>query len=247
MSRKIKLLIEYDGTVYGGWQVQPNAVTIQEKIEEAIFKVTGEIIRIYAAGRTDAGVHALGQVAHFETESDIPANQIRLAINSNLKDDIRIRKSEEASSSFHARYGAKGKVYRYSIYNDYVASAVLRNTTYNVKEKLDITKLKAGAKYFIGEHDFSTYCSSGSDVIDKVRTIFDIRIKESLPLIEIDFEGSGFLYNMVRNMVGTLINVGKGKISPDDILDIIESKDRARAAFTAPAKGLCLLNVAYDE
>lgn len=247
MSKKIKLTIEYDGTNYGGWQVQPNAVTIQEKIEHAIFKATGENIRICGAGRTDAGVHALGQVAHFETESNIETDRIKHAVNAYLNEDIRIKKSEQVDDDFHARYDAVGKTYRYSIYNDRIKPALLRNVVHTVYEKLDIDKMKKASKHYIGKHDFSAFCSSGADVEDKERQIYDVRIKEDLPLIEIEFEGSGFLYNMVRIMTGTLISVGRGAIEPIEIYDIVKSKDRGRAAATAPAKGLCLLNVKYPS
>jgi len=245
MIRKIKLIIEYDGTNYGGWQVQPNAVTIQEEIEKAIYKVTGEKIRIHGAGRTDAGVHALAQAAHFETSTDIPSDRIKLAINTHLKPDIRIKESLEVNEDFHARFSAKGKIYKYSIYNDRAASAILRNTTHSVKEKLDIESMKRAAKSFLGEHDFTAFCSAGTDVEDKVRTIYDVKITDALPLIEIFFEGNGFLYNMVRIMAGTLIDVGRGKIAPDHVEGIIRSKNREKASPTAPAKGLCLLEVKY--
>jgi tRNA pseudouridine38-40 synthase len=245
MKKKIKITIEYDGHDYAGWQKQPNAASIQQKIEEALFSVFKQKISIHGAGRTDAGVSAFGQVAHFELDSTIEAEKIKFAINTKLAKDIRIIKSEQVDDDFHARYLALGKHYRYIIYNDDVSSAIDRNNTYHVKQPLDIEKMQVAAKHFVGTHDFTAFCAAGSDVDCKVRTIAMMAIRKDDKRIIIDVEGNGFLYNMVRIIVGTLVDVGVGKIAPSNINDIIASKDRKSASATAGASGLCLVKVLY--
>jgi len=247
MNRRIKLTIEYDGTNYAGWQVQPNAVTIQEKIENALYQVTRSDIRIHGAGRTDAGVHALAQTAHFDTEARIPSENFAAALNTFLPDDIRIIESKQVPDDFHARYLAKGKVYRYTIYNRACASALLRDTTCYVRESLDTELMNEAALQFIGVHDFSAFCAVKSSVENKVRMILRAEVKADLPLITFTVAGNGFLYNMVRIMAGTLIDVGRGKISSTDVKAIIETKDRTRAPFTAPPQGLALKAVLYKK
>ena len=243
--RHIKLIIEYDGRGFNGWQKQPNKLNIQGEIERAIKEVTGEEVELNASGRTDAGVHAISQVANFKTESNIDINKIPLALNSKLKKSIIIKKAEEVDLNFHARYNAKGKKYRYIINNSLVGSAIYRDLEYNFPIKLDVEKMKHSAKYFEGEHDFKAFRSSGTSNKNSVREIYKVEIKEENERIILEFTGNGFLYNMVRIMVGTLMDVGLGKIKPESIKDIIDSKERTKAGKTAPAQGLYLVEVYY--
>lgn len=243
--RNIKLIIEYDGKGFNGWQKQPNKLNIQGEIERAIKEVTGEEVELNASGRTDAGVHAISQVANFKTQSNIDINKIPLALNSKLKKSIIIKKAEEVDLNFHARYNAKGKKYRYIINNSLVGSAIYRDLEYNFPIKLDVEKMKHAAKYFEGEHDFKAFRSSGTSNKNSVREIYKVEIKEENERIILEFTGNGFLYNMVRIMVGTLMDVGLGKIKPESIKDIIDSKERTKAGKTAPAQGLYLVEVYY--
>lgn len=243
--RNIKLIIEYDGKGFNGWQKQPNKLNIQGEIERAIKEVTGEEVELNASGRTDAGVHAISQVANFKTESNIDINKIPLALNSKLKKSIIIKKAEEVDLNFHARYNAKEKKYRYIINNSLVGSAIYRDLEYNFPIKLDVEKMKHAAKYFEGEHDFKAFRSSGTSNKNSVREIYKVEIKEENERIILEFTGNGFLYNMVRIMVGTLMDVGLGKIKPESIKDIIDSKERTKAGKTAPAQGLYLVEVYY--
>lgn len=243
--RNIKLIIEYDGKGFNGWQKQPNKLNIQGEIERAIKEVTGEEVELNASGRTDAGVHAISQVANFKTQSNIDINKIPIALNSKLKKSIIIKKAEEVDLNFHARYNAKGKKYRYIINNSLVGSAIYRDLEYNFPIKLDVEKMKHAAKYFEGEHDFKTFRSSGTSNKNSVREIYKVEIKEENERIILEFTGNGFLYNMVRIMVGTLMDVGLGKIKPESIKDIIDSKERTKAGKTAPAQGLYLVEVYY--
>ncbi len=243
--RNIKLIIEYDGKGFNGWQKQPNKLNIQGEIERTIKEVTGEEVELNASGRTDAGVHAISQVANFKTESNIDINKIPLALNSKLKKSIIIKKAEEVDLNFHARYNAKGKKYRYIINNSLVGSAIYRDLEYNFPIKLDVEKMKHAAKYFEGEHDFKAFRSSGTSNKNSVREIYKVEIKEENERIILEFTGNGFLYNMVRIMVGTLMDVGLGKIKPESIKDIIDSKERTKAGKTAPAQGLYLVEVYY--
>lgn len=243
--RNIKLIIEYDGKGFNGWQKQPNKLNIQGEIERAIKEVTGEEVELNASGRTDAGVHAISQVANFKTQSNIDINKIPIALNSKLKKSIIIKKAEEVDLNFHARYNAKGKKYRYIINNSLVGSAIYRDLEYNFPIKLDVEKMKHAAKYFEGEHDFKAFKSSGTSNKNSVREIYKVEIKEENERIILEFTGNGFLYNMVRIMVGTLMDVGLGKIKPESIKDIIDSKERTKAGKTAPAQGLYLVEVYY--
>jgi len=243
--RRIKLVIEYDGTNYAGWQIQPNANTIQAEIETALSKVTGERMRIHGAGRTDAGVHAWGQTAHFDTQSRVPDNGFAPALNTHLPPDIRIVKSEGVLKDFHARFSAKGKIYSYYIHNSQVAPAIMRLTACSIKKPLNIAAMQDGAEIFLGEHDFTAFCAMGTTVEDKVRIIKSINVTADLPLVTITVQGNGFLYNMVRIMAGTLVDVGHGKLKPSDIKNILESKDRQNASATLPAHGLSLKEVVY--
>ncbi len=245
--RNIKLTIEYDGTNYKGWQIQPNAPSVQEEIQKGILKLTGEAVELNGSGRTDAGVHARGQVANFFTVSSIPAEKFPLALNSLLPMDITIKGSEEAADDFHARYSATGKIYSYTLLNSRFPSAILRNFAYHVTycEKLDIDKLNKASSYFIGTHDFCGFMAAGSHVKDTVRTIYDINVSTDGELIKLTYQGNGFLYNMIRILTGTLLYASIGRIPIEELPEIIKSKNRVRAGITVPACGLSLEKVLY--
>ena len=244
--RNIKIVIEYDGTKYNGWQSQKNGVGIQEMITNAIHQVTGEDIKINGSGRTDAGVHAIGQTANFLTESSIPAVKFPVAINSFLPKDIVIKSAEDMDKDFHARYSVKGKKYMYVLNNSKLRSALDFYREYHMGQELDYKKMKKASEFFEGTHDFRGFMASGSSVKDTIRTISKVQLKKREDgRIIFCFTGDGFLYNMVRIMVGTLIDVGIGKINPEEIPDIIKSKDRKRAGKTVPAQGLYLMEVYY--
>ena len=244
--RNIKLTIEYDGQCYNGWQKQPNKLNIQGEIERAIYNITKEEVDLIGSGRTDAGVHALGQVANFKTNSQISIEKLPLAINSQLKNSIVIKEAEEVNERFHSRYNAKRKTYRYIINNSKCGTAIYRNLEYSYPFKLDAEKMKQASKYFEGEHDFKAFKSSGTSSKNSVRTIYKAIVKQEGEKIIIELTGNGFLYNMVRIISGTLLDVGLGKIRAEEIPEIIESKDRQRAGKTLPAHGLYLVEVKYD-
>lgn len=246
--QNIKLTIEYDGTNYAGWQKQPNAMTVQEQIEQGLKRLTGETILTTGAGRTDAGVHARGQVVNFQTESTIPPERMHLALNTVLPEDIRCVCSQAVDQSFHARYDAKGKRYRYTIINQPIAPAINRHYLYHVPHQLDINLMKDSAKLFIGTHDFKAFSSVGGSAKTSVRTIYkaDVIHKPMDNIIEIRVEGNGFLYNMVRIIVGTIIEIGKGNKPKTVIADMIESGNRQLGGPTTPAHGLCMEKVFYN-
>lgn len=243
--RNIKLIIEYDGKGFNGWQKQPNKLNIQGEIERAIEEITGESIDLIASGRTDAGVHSLGQTANFKTESKIPIEKIPIAINSKLKQSIIIKSAEEVDERFHSRYNVKSKKYRYTINNSKYGSAIYRNVEYHFPIKLNIENMQKAAKYFEGEHDFKAFKASGTSSKSSVRKIYKAEVIKIEDRIYIELTGNGFLYNMVRIISGTLLDVGSGKIAPEEIKNIIETKDRKLAGKTLPPQGLCLVEVNY--
>jgi tRNA pseudouridine38-40 synthase len=243
--RNIKLTIEYDGANYHGWQSQINAVAIQDVVQKKIEKLTGEEITLIGASRTDVGVHAYGQTANFTTTSSIPSEKFSFALNKLLPNDIVIKRSEEVCAEFHSRFWAKGKRYRYIIYNSLFRSALLRNRAYHVPVKLDFEAMEEASKCFIGRHDFAAFRSTGGNAKTSERTVHDAILKKEFETIEFEISGDGFLYNMVRIITGTLVEVGMGRIAACDIPDIIKSLDRRRAGRTAPAHGLYLLEVYY--
>ncbi len=243
--RNIKLTIEYDGKDFNGWQKQPKKLNIQGEIERAISEITGEEIELIASGRTDAGVHSLGQTANFKTNSNLPVEKFPIAINSKLKKSIIVKSAEEVDERFHSRYSVKSKKYRYTINNSEYGSAIFREMEYHFPQKLDIKKMQEAAKYFEGEHDFKGFKASGTSSKNSVRTIYKAEVIKKNDRVYIELTGSGFLYNMVRIISGTLLDVGIGKIKPEEITEIIESKDRKRAGKTLPAHGLCLVEVNY--
>ena len=245
--RNIKLLIEYDGKNFAGWQTQPAKISIQGEIIKAIKEVTGEDVELTSSGRTDAGVHALGQVANFKTYSKIEISKFPYALNSKLPNSIVIKKAEEVDERFHSRYNCKGKTYRYIVNNNEFPSALDRYREFHISQKLDFEKMKKALSYFEGTHDFAGFKSSGgAPKKTTVRTITKATIKKTSDnRIIIELTGDGFLYNMVRIISGTIVDVGLGKIDLKDIPGIIESKDRKLAGKTLPPHGLYLVEVKY--
>ena len=243
--RNIKLTIEYDGKDFNGWQKQPNKLNIQGTIEKAIESIVGHEVNLTASGRTDAGVHALGQVANFKTESKIPIEKMAIAINSRLKKSIVIKNAEEVDEKFHSRLSCKQKMYRYIINNSKQGTAIYRNLEYHISNKLDIKKMQEAAKFFEGEHDFKAFKASGTSSKNSVRTIYKAEVYKKNDRIYIELTGSGFLYNMVRIISGTLVDVGMNKYESQDIINIIESQKRENAGKTLPPYGLYLVNVEY--
>ncbi|NLJ79371.1 MAG: tRNA pseudouridine(38-40) synthase TruA [Tissierellia bacterium] len=245
--RNIKLTIEYDGSNYVGWQIQENGISIQEEMEGAIHRVTGEDITLIGSGRTDSGVHAMGQVANFKTSSTIPANRFKFAINNNLPGDIVILRSEEVPMHFHSRYDAIGKRYRYMIYNSRTPTALYRNLLYHVSYDLNYDEMQEAVDFFKGTHDFTSFMVARNYVETAVRTITDISLDVNGGMICLIIEGNGFLYNMVRIIAGTIVDIGRGKLNAADIPDIIDSKHRKAAGHTAPSQGLYLERVYYPK
>lgn len=244
--RNIKLIIEYDGGAYSGFQSQDHCLGIQEVIEKAIESVTGEKEKLIASGRTDKGVHASGQVANFFTESNIPAEKFMYALNTKLPDDIKIKFSEAVDMNFHSRFSAKGKRYRYIVYNSKLERPLYRNYSYHIRKDLDIGEIEKSLPYFIGTHDFKSFMGPKTKFKDTIRTIYSIEVEKNGDFLEIVIEGNNFLRHMVRIIVGTLIFVGTGKIKKEEIPKIINGKDRILAGITAGPEGLFLEKVYYD-
>ncbi|BBF44414.1 tRNA pseudouridine synthase A [Lachnospiraceae bacterium KM106-2] len=244
--KRVLLKIAYDGTNYCGWQYQPNAITIEQKINEALSDLLGEKIEVIGASRTDSGVHAYGNVAVFDTETRIPSDKLMFALNQRLPEDIRIQDSFDVASDFHPRKCKSSKTYEYRIQNHKVLMPTERLYTHFIYYHLDVDAMREAASYIVGEHDFASFCSSNTQVLTTVRTVFSIDITEENEIIKIRIKGNGFLYNMVRIIIGTLIKVGVHNYPPEYVKTIIEAKDRHKAGPTAPAKGLTLIKIDYD-
>ena len=244
--RRIQLIIEYDGTRYAGWQRQENALAVQQVVEEKLRKLTKENIVIHGASRTDAGVHAMGQSAHFDTVCRIPADKFSYALNTMLPPDIRIRHSRQVPEEFHARFSTKGKRYRYLFQVSPHAGALNRLTHAHIIYPLDEKLMQQEAQTLVGTHDFAAFAASGSVVKDTVRTIYRADIFRDGEEIRLIVEGNGFLYNMVRIIAGTLVGVGSGKIERGAFAKAIETGNRLDLGVTAPAHGLTLMEVFYD-
>ena len=240
------MTIAYDGTNYCGWQVQPNGITVEEVVNKELKKLTGEDIQVIGASRTDSGVHALGNVAVFDTYTTIPPERISYALNQRLPEDIVIVKSEEVAEDFHPRYCDCSKTYEYHILNTRIPIPTKRLTNYFVSYDLDVEKMRKAAGYLIGEHDFVSFCNVRTDVEDTVRTVTELEILKDGEEITIRISGNGFLYNMVRIIVGTLIRVGRGFYEPEKVKEILEAKDRKAAGVTAPPHGLILAEIRYE-
>lgn len=243
--RTIKLIIQYDGTNYCGWQEQANGPTIQETVELALAKILGQRVRVQSSGRTDAGVHAVAMPAVFRTESTIPLKAFVDGVNCHLPADIAIQSADEVPSDFRAIGGARSKTYRYSIYNAPVRSPLNYRTAWHVREPLDLAAMQMAASFFTGEHDFAGFRGQNCTAITSRRRIDSVLIEHDPPFLRIDVTGGGFLKYMVRIMVGTLVDVGKGRYKPEYVLDLLENPDRKRSGVTAPPQGLSLLGVVY--
>ena len=243
--RTILLILEYDGTAYAGWQVQPNGLTVQEVVEKALAEILNHSVRIHSSGRTDAGVHARGMAAHFQTEANMPLRAFREGLNSLLPQDIAVRGVREVPADFHARFSARGKWYRYTIYQNEVRSPLAARYAWYLRDSLDLDLMRAAAESLVGEHDFSVFRSSGCVAKTTIREMFSIDITSDGEFIYIDVKGSGFLKNMVRMIVGTLIDVGKKRRSVEDVALLVAGTDEMVCSQTAPAHGLCLQEVWY--
>lgn len=245
--RRIKLDIAYDGTGYCGWQLQPGKQTVEEIINKTLSQLFQEEIAVIGASRTDSGVHAIGNVAVFDTNSRMAAEKICFAINQRLPDDIRVQKSMEVSSDFHPRRIRNRKTYEYRILNRKIAMPTERLYSDYQYCDLDVTAMQKAADYLVGEHDFKSFCSIKTRALETVRTIYRLEITKSEDIITISVTGNGFLYNMVRIIVGTLIKVGKGAFPPEKIPEILKGHSRALAGPTAHANGLTLIQIEYEN
>ncbi|MBI4971539.1 MAG: tRNA pseudouridine(38-40) synthase TruA [Candidatus Omnitrophica bacterium] len=244
--RTLKLTIEYDGTHFFGFQRQKEHRSVQEELEKAFRQFLHEPICVTGAGRTDSGVHALRQVAHIRIQNPLPEAAIRKAVNGILSKDVVVKKVEAASSDFHARYSARGKIYQYFVWNSLIRSPLNEAISYRYPKKLDLEKMKEAGRHLTGKHDFKSFQTSGGKKdMATVRNLSALKISKKGSLISFTFEGDGFLYNMVRNIVGTLIWVGEGRLTPFDIPQILKARDRRKAGPTAPAQGLFLIKVKY--
>jgi tRNA pseudouridine38-40 synthase len=244
--RRIRLVVEYDGTDFHGWQVQGDgARTVQGELQRAVLEMTGEASIVRGASRTDAGVHALGQVAHFDTVSAIDAGQFAPGLTALTGADVAVVRSEEAEPGFSARHDARGKAYRYSIWNCRLPSPLARRTSWHVRAPLDVTRMRLGAAHLVGEHDFAAFRAAACDAPTTVRTITRLGVEPRDGLIDLTVAGTAFLQHMVRIIVGTLVLVGQGRIGADDVARIRDSRDRREAGQTAPPQGLCLIGVTY--
>ncbi|MFD1021238.1 tRNA pseudouridine(38-40) synthase TruA [Thalassobacillus hwangdonensis] len=247
--QRMKCIIQYDGTAFAGYQVQPDQRTVQSKLEAALTQMhKGKEVKVVASGRTDAGVHAKGQVVHFDTSLDIPLEGWKKGLKSLLPPDIGVLEVQSASESFHARYDTVGKEYRYVILNQPDPDIFKRNYAFHVREELNVEAMREACRYLEGEHDFTSFCSARTEVKgDKVRTIMKADVQRLGSELTFTFRGSGFLYNMVRILVGTLVEIGKGERDPVDIPSIIDARNRAAAGKTAPPQGLFLWEVHYPQ
>ncbi len=245
--RRIKLIVAYDGTEYSGWQIQPEAPTIEMYLDKAIHELTGENVHVTGASRTDAGVHAYGNVAVFDTDSTIPGDRFTFALNRFLPDSIVIQDSWEVAGDFHPRHCNTRKTYEYRILNTAVPLPQKRNFTWHVAGSIDIDKMREAASYIVGEHDFKSFCCVRTQAESTVRTIYSLEVLQEGSEIIIRIKGNGFLYNMVRIITGTLIQVGKGRFEPEYVKQMLEAKDRTVAGQTAPPQGLTLVGIEYVD
>jgi tRNA pseudouridine38-40 synthase len=248
---KFKLIIAYDGTAYQGWQVQKTGTGVQEKVEAALAKLFPSAPRLHSSSRTDTGVHALGMAAHFEVpapESRLPVSKLTLALNAHLREDIRVVGVHHCQADFHARFDATGKQYRYFVWNHAAMNPLHRHQAWHVPRKLDLPAMRSAAERFVGRHDFRSFTANpGYERLSTIRRLMRVELKRNGPLLTFIIEGDGFLYKMCRGIVGTLVQVGQGKLAVGDIRRILSSRDRRVAGMTAPAHGLVLWRVFYDR
>ena len=246
-KRRVRLTVAYDGTNYHGWQIQNNGITIESELNRALSGLLGEQVHVIGASRTDSGVHALGNVAIFDTESLIPADKISYALNQRLPEDIRIQRSEEVAIDWHPRHRDSRKTYEYRIYRAEFPMPVKRLYSYFTYRPLDVDRMREAAAFLVGEHDFKSFCQSGSQAGNTVRTVYSIVIEEQGAEMVIRVCGNGFLYNMVRIIAGTLMEVGQGRREPESMAALLEAGDRGAAGPTAPAHGLTLVRYEFYE
>ncbi len=244
---RVQLTVAYDGTNYHGWQLQPNGITIESVLNQALSDLLGENITVIGASRTDAGVHSLGNLAVFDTNTRIPAEKISYALNQRLPEDIVIQESKEVAANFHPRRCSSRKTYEYKILNRQFPDPTRRRDTYFYHYGLDVEKMRKAAGFLVGEHDFKSFCSIHTSAETTVRTIYAIDVKKEEDVIAIRIEGSGFLYNMVRIIAGTLVEVGNGKLEPETLKQILNQKARNAAGPTAPAHGLTMIGIVIED
>lgn len=245
--RRIKLTVAYDGTNYCGWQIQPNGLAVQQVLDECLSQMLKVPVRTIGASRTDAGVHALGQVAVFDTEARMPAEKYALALNTRLPQDIRIQGSCQVSPDFHPRFSQTVKTYEYRIFNRMFPDPTKRLYSFFYYYPLDVELMRKGAAYLVGEHDFAGFCTAKPEVTNTVRTVYSLDVIQEGPMITLRITGNGFLYNMVRIIAGTLIRVGGGTYPPEQVKKALEQKDRSLAGETARPEGLTLVKISYPE
>ena len=242
---RVKLIVAYEGTNYCGWQVQPNGITIEEVLNQHLSRLLGEDIKVTGASRTDAGVHSMGNVAVFDTNTRMPAEKISFALNQSLPEDIVVQDSCQVPEDFHPRFSESVKTYEYRILNRKFRLPLERNTSYFYHYPLDVEKMQQAAAYLVGEHDFTSFSSVHAQTNTFVRTIYSLDVSKSGDMISIRITGNGFLYNMVRIIAGTLVQVGAGMIEPGQMESILAGKDRELAGPTAPAHGLTMMGIEY--
>lgn len=244
---RVMLRVAYDGTAYSGWQIQQNAVTVEQRLKEALEELFAAPIELTGASRTDAGVHARGNVAVFDVDTRMPAEKIAYALNTRLPEDIRVVRSSEAAPDFHPRYAECVKTYEYKIWNAEFPDPTMRLYSHFEYRNLDAERMNEAARFLVGEHDFTSFCSAGAQVQSKVRTVYSAEVWRDGPMITVRVTGNGFLYNMVRIIAGTLIKAGQGIILPDGVKKALDGRDRGLAGPTAPARGLTLVKIDYGE
>lgn len=244
--KRVKMIVAYDGTNYCGWQIQPNGITIEQVLNEHLSRLLGEEIKVTGASRTDSGVHSLGNVCIFDTNTRIPAEKISFALNQKLPEDIVVQESCEVGMDFHPRFSKSRKTYEYRILNRKMRMPTRRLDTYFFHYPLDVEAMNQAAQYLVGEHDFQSFCSANSQAETTVRKIYSCSVEKEGDIIRIRVTGGGFLYNMVRIIAGTLIKVGNGDLMPEDMKTIIAACDRSKAGPTAPAHGLTMIGLEYE-
>ncbi len=244
-KKRIRIIVAYDGTNYHGWQLQENGITIEEELNRCLSELLGERIRVIGASRTDSGVHAMGNVAVFDTQNRMPAEKVAYALNQRLPEDIRIQKSEEVPADWHPRHCHSIKTYEYRIYRAEFSMPVKRLYSYFFYRPLDIVCMREAAACLEGEHDFRSFCQTGAQVESTVRTLYAVQVEEQGADLVVKIRGNGFLYNMVRIIVGTLIEVGQGKREPESMWEVLAARDRCAAGPTAPAHGLTLVKYEF--
>jgi tRNA pseudouridine38-40 synthase len=245
-KRNLRVVVEYDGTPFSGWQLQKDKPTVQGELQRAVEEITKRKTLVVGAGRTDAGVHAEGQVANFHTASPIPARKWPEALNAHLPDGVAVVSAEDVPLDFHAQYKATSKIYRYRVLNRAVRSALERDRSHLVKSPLDVARMAEGARFLVGTFDFRSFGSEMSKKERTIRTLFSLDVAARPPFVEFLVHGDGFLYNQVRSMVGTLLQVGLGSRPPEWVKDVREARDRSKAGANVPARGLTLVEVKYD-